>query len=50
MSTKGTPDPDHGGGCCSCDCMMFNLVAWLGVSWVLQVSSNLVNVALDFER
>jgi len=41
MSTKGTPDPDSGGGCCSCDCIMYSLVGWCGVNWLLQVRQTL---------
>ncbi|TFK33401.1 PLAC8 family-domain-containing protein [Crucibulum laeve] len=39
LNNKGHPDPEHGGGCCSSDCMMHGCLTWCGFGWVLQMAT-----------
>lgn len=37
LNSRGTPDPEHGGSCCSGDCMLHALIAGCcGGGWILQ--------------
>jgi len=37
LNSKGYPDPEDGGGCCSSDCMIHGFLSWCGFGWILQV-------------
>lgn len=38
LNAQGTPDPEHGGGCCSGDCCLHAVITGLfGAGWILQV-------------
>lgn len=40
LAQAGLPDPEHGGGCCTSDCMLHCCVtSFFGVGWVFQVHS-----------
>ncbi|KDR66535.1 hypothetical protein GALMADRAFT_80634 [Galerina marginata CBS 339.88] len=37
LNAKGYPDPEHGGGVCSSDCMIHGLVSYCGFGFLMQM-------------
>jgi hypothetical protein len=49
LNTRGSPDPERGGGCCNADCVIHGIFTFVGYSFIMQVSLPILHFTLNVD-